>query len=134
MTDRMRKWRRLVTTGGAIAALAIGGVVLATKAGPGADVREIRMVVRDMSYVVAAHSGPNPVLRLRRGERVRFVLTNDDPGYSHNLVAPVLGLATPLLPKGRTHTAEVTVPAVTGVFPYSCGPHSEMMRGNIAIE
>ena len=138
MTDRMRKWRLWVIATGVLVTLAIGGVVVAKKAGPGADVREIRIVVRDMSYIVAAHSGPNPVLwysaRDIPAERVRFVLTNDDRGYAHNLVAPVLGLSTPLLPQGRTHSVEVTVPAVTGVFPYACGPHSEMMRGNIAIE
>ena len=134
VTDRMRKWRLRVIATGVLVTLAIGGVVLAKKAGPGADVREIRIVVRDMAYIVAAQSDPNPVLRLRQGERVRFVLTNDDRGYSHNFVAPVLGLSTPLLPQGRTHSVEVTVPAVTGVFPYACGPHSEMMRGNIAIE
>ena len=87
-----------------------------------------------MSYVVAAHSGPNPVLRLRRGERVRFVLTNDDPGVFAQPCCAVLGLATPLLPKGRTHTAEVHGAGRHRRLPVLVRAALEMMRGNIAIE
>jgi plastocyanin len=115
-------------------ALVVGGAVLATVGTPGSKVREIRLVVRDMTYYVANSGDPNPTLRLERGEKVRLVLTNDDPGYSHNLVAPVLGVSTPLVRLGGEQTIEFTVPGVTGLYPYQCGPHSEMMRGNISIE
>ena len=119
--------------GAVVVALAVGGAVLAKVSGP-SDVREIQLVARDMTYFVAESTAGNPTIRLRRGERVRLVLTNDDPGYSHNVVAPVLGISTPLLQQGRSQSVEFRVPDVTGVFPYECSPHSEMMRGTIAIE
>jgi plastocyanin len=134
VSDGLRKWRTAVIGAGALVALAIGGVVLAKMTAPDAGVREIRLVVRQMTYYVAETGDANPTLRLIHGERVRFILTNDDPGYSHNFVAPVLGVSTPLLKQGRSQSVEVTVPGATGVYTYGCGPHSEMMRGNIAIE
>jgi plastocyanin len=119
--------------GAVVLALAVGGVVLAKVSAP-SDAREIQLVAKDMTYFVAESATSNPTLRLRRGEKVRLVLTNDDPGYSHNLVAPVLGVSTPLIQQGRSQSVEFRVPDVAGVFPYECGPHSEMMRGTIAIE
>jgi plastocyanin len=112
----------------------IGGAVLVKVNAADGGVREIRLVARDMSYQVDAAAGVNPTLRLQRGERVRFVLTNDDTGYSHNLVAPALKVSTPLIPHGRSQSVEVTVPEVAGVSAYACGPHGQMMRGNIVIE
>ena len=114
--------------------LLIGGAVLAHLGAQDRNVREIKLVVRDMTYYAGHTSDRNPTLRLTRGERVRLVLANEDPGYTHNLIAPVLGLSTPLLQHGKSQSVEFTVPAVAGLYPYQCGPHSEMMRGSIAIE
>jgi plastocyanin len=115
--------------------LVVGGVVLAHLGAQNADVREIRLVVRDMTYYSVAHAAEaNPTLHLARGEKIRLVLTNEDPGYSHNLIAPVLGVSTPPLQQGKSQSIDVTVPDVPGLYSYRCGPHSEMMRGNIAIE
>jgi len=116
-----------------IGAVAICGVVLAGGSSPH-DVREIRLVARDMTYFDAATREANPTLRLKRGERIRLVLTNDDRGYTHNLVSPALGVSLPLLEAGKTQAIEVTVPDVAGPSTYSCAPHGQMMRGNIAIE
>jgi plastocyanin len=118
----------------AVVMLGVGGAVLATVGVPQTGTREIRLVARDMTYYAAGSGDANPTLRLARGERIRLVLTNDDPGYSHNLVSPVLGISTPLVTHGGSQTVEVTVPDVPGVYKYACGPHSEMMRGNISIE
>ena len=117
-----------------IGAVAICGVVLARGTGSSDDVQEIRLVARDMTYFDAATREANPTLRLKRGERIRLVLTNDDRGYTHNLVSPALGVSLPLLEAGKTQAIEVTVPDVPGPSTYSCGPHGQMMRGNIAIE
>ena len=125
--------RKLVAAGIA-AVLVIGGAVLAHLAAQDNNVREIRLVVRDMTYYAAHTAEANPTLRVARGERIRLVLTNEDPGYSHNLIAPALGVSTPLLAKGKSQSIEITVPDVAGLSSYRCGPHSEMMRGNIAIE
>jgi len=125
--------RKLVAAGIA-AVLVIGGAVLAHLAAQDNNVREIRLVVRDMTYYAAHTSEANPTLRVARGEKIRLVLTNEDPGYSHNLIAPELGVSTRLLAKGKSQSIEITVPDVAGLYSYRCGPHSEMMRGNIAIE
>ena len=117
-----------------VVGLAICGVVLAKVRGADDALREIRLVARGMAYVDDTTGTANPTLRVKRGERIRLVLTNDDPGYSHNLVSPVLGVSTPLLATGRTQSVDVVVPDVPGLATYACGPHSEMMRGNIAIE
>jgi len=125
--------RKLVAAGIA-AVLVIGGAVLAHLAAQDNNVREIRLVVRDMTYYAAYTAEGNPTLRVARGEKIRLVLTNEDPGYSHNLIAPELGVSTRLLAKGKSQSIEITIPDVAGLYSYRCGPHSEMMRGNIAIE
>jgi plastocyanin len=125
--------RKLVAAGIA-AVLVIGGAVLAHLAAQDNNVREIRLVVRDMTYYAAYTAEANPTLRVARGEKIRLVLTNEDPGYSHNLIAPELGVSTRLLAKGKSQSIEITIPDVAGLYSYRCGPHSEMMRGNIAIE
>ena len=125
--------RKLVAAGIA-AVLVIGGAVLAHLAAQDNNVREIRLVVRDMTCYAAHTAEANPTLRVARGEKIRLVLTNEDPGYSHNLIAPELGVSTRLLAKGKSQSIEITIPDVAGLYSYRCGPHSEMMRGNIAIE
>ena len=125
--------RKLVAAGIAVV-LVIGGAVLAHLAAQDNNVREIRLVVRDMTYYAAHTAEANPTLRVARGEKIRLVLTNEDPGYSHNLIAPELGVSTRLLAKGKSQSIEITIPDVAGLYIYRCGPHSEMMRGNIAIE
>lgn len=117
-----------------VVGLAVFGVVLAKVRGADDDLREIRLVARGMAYVDETTGTANPTLRVKRGERIRLVLTNDDPGYSHNLISPVLGVSTPLLTAGRTHSVDFVVPDVPGLSNYACEPHSEMMRGSIAIE
>jgi plastocyanin len=118
----------------ACAGIVTGGAVLVKLKAADDGAREIRLVARDMSYRLEDSAGTNPTLRLHRGERVRFVLTNDDAGYAHNLVAPVLDVSTPLIQHGHSQSVEVTVPDVPGVSAYACGPHGQMMRGNIVIE
>jgi plastocyanin len=125
--------RRLVAAVISVA-LVISGAVLAHLGAQDRNVREIKLVVREMTYFAGDSSDRNPTLRLARGERVRLMLTNDDPGYTHNLVAPALGVSTPLLQHGKSQSIEFTVPDVAGLYTYQCGPHSAMMRGNIAIE
>ena len=116
-----------------VVGLAVFGAVLA-KVRSADDLREIRLVARGMAYVDERTGAANPTLHVKRGERIRLVLTNDDPGYLHNLVSPVLAVSMPLLPTGGTQSVDLVVPDVPGLSTYACGPHSEMMRGNIAIE
>jgi FtsP/CotA-like multicopper oxidase with cupredoxin domain len=118
----------------AAAAIAVCGAVMASVRVGNGEVREIHLVVRDMTYMDASTGEANPTLRLRRGQRVRLVLTNEDEGYTHNFVAPAMGISMPLLTTGKTQTLEFIVPEDASASTYSCGPHAAMMRGNIAIE
>jgi len=114
--------------------LIAGGLALLKGMAEDQPVHEVRLVVRNMTYFVEGSTDPNPTLRVPRGSRLRVVLTNDDAGYSHNLIVSALGVETPLITKGRSQAIEVRVPETPGVHAYSCGPHAAMMRGNIAIE
>ena len=98
------------------------------------DVREIHLTARGMAYVDASTGATNPTLHVARGERIRLVLTNDDAGYTHNLVIQALQVSTPLLPSGQTQAVDITVPDNPGRSTYACAAHAEMMQGNIAIE
>ena len=105
-----------LVAGGIAVALVIGGAVLAHLGAQDNNVREIRLVVRDMTYYAAHTAEANPTLRLARGEKIRLVLTNEDRGYSHNLIAPELGVSTRLLTQGTSQSIEITVPDVAGLY------------------
>jgi hypothetical protein len=70
-----------------IAALATAGTVaipMVVASRPDAA-REVRLVVRDMTFYVDGDTSPNPTLRFKRGEQIRLVLRNDDPGMTHDV-------------------------------------------------
>ncbi len=119
--------------------MVVGGVaaagLLPRFAVSGADsVREIHLVVRDMTYYVDGAAEANPTLHLRRGERVRVVLRNEDVGMTHDFTVPAWKAATRTL-AGRGEAAlEFRAPAVSGDQEYVCTPHGQMMRGTIRVE
>jgi plastocyanin len=96
--------------------------------------REIRLVVRDMTFYVDGDRTPNPTLRARPGERLRLVLRNSDSGMSHDLTIPGWKINTRLLKGTGEDSIEFTVPALRGPQPYSCTPHSKMMGGTIVVD
>ena len=96
--------------------------------------REIRLVVRDLAFHVEGQDDPNPTLVVRRGERVRLVLVNDDPGMRHDVTIPEWKVGTGLIESSARDAAEFTVPDAAGAATYACTPHREIMRGTIRIE
>ena len=98
------------------------------------NVREIRVNVREMTYYVEGVAEPNPTLRVEPGQRLRIVLTNNDPGMSHDLQIPAWAVATRLLKGKGSDTVDFTAPTTRGKYPYKCTPHSEMMQGTIEVE
>lgn len=97
-------------------------------------VREVRIVVRDMTFYLDGARDPNPTLTFRAGEQVRLVLKNEDTGLNHDFSVPSWDTKTKVL-EGRGEDAIVfTVPKQKGTDVYTCTPHADMMRGTIRIE
>ena len=97
-------------------------------------VREVRLVVRDMTFYLDGQDQPNPTLRLRAGERVKLVLRNDDEGMQHDFRVRAWEIGTEVIDgKGELETT-FRVPVQRGTQEYSCTPHPSSMRGVIEIE
>jgi plastocyanin len=101
------------------AALAVGAPWLEHPSGPA------RTVAMSMSGY--AFNGKNPTLAFRPGERVRFVVTNDEPTrilHNFRVVGMNVECGPPLQP-GERREVEVTMPR-SGEFAYTCCTHPGM--------
>ena len=97
--------------------------------------REIQLVARNMTFYLQGDKTPNPTLRVRAGEEVRLVLTNEEPGTDHDFAIRPWKVRTRLLSGKGEDTLTFTVPAAPGSeTTYMCTPHFEMMSGTILIE
>ena len=124
-------WATAITLLVALPAAAILPRV-ASSSSPG--VREIRLVVHDMTYYEPGRTEPNPTLHVRRGEQVRILLRNDDVGMSHDFAVRAWKTGTGLVNGGAEVAVEFKAPAESGEETYACTPHGEMMHGTIRIE
>lgn len=98
------------------------------------SVRDVRLVVRDMTFYLDGSNEPNPTLRFRAGEQIRIVLRNEDAGMDHDFAVAAWQKKTKLL-QGRGEDALVIrVPTTRGTESYTCTPHPGMMRGTISVE
>ena len=110
-------------------------IVAASRATGAPSPREIRMVVRDMTFYIEGRDEPNPTLRVRAGEQIRLVLRNDDRGMSHDFAVGSWQVTSPLLnSRGAEAVVVFRVPQRQGTYTYNCTPHAEIMRGNIQVE
>ena len=99
------------------------------------DVREIRVVTRDMSFYVDGQTEPNPTITLSAGQRVKLILRNEDPGMSHDFAVKAWSIGTKLLEdRGEQDSITFTVPESRGTATYHCTPHAKMMSGTLRIE
>ena len=98
------------------------------------EVREVRLVARDMTFYMEGSAEPNPTLTFRAGEKVRLVLKNEDAGIDHNFSVPKWEKKTKLLEGKGEDSIVIKIPKRKGSENYTCTPHSEMMRGTIRIE
>ncbi len=102
-----------------------GAVALATgrlAVPPGLPSRTVVLSMRNYAY-----NDSNPTFTLEPGERVRFVIRNDeDTLVRHSFGIEALGVpcGKDLLP-GETHEVIVTFPR-SGEFTYSCCTHAGM--------
>jgi len=97
-------------------------------------VREVRLVARDMTYYLEGQDEPNPTLKLRAGERVKFVLRNEDDGMDHDLTVRQWELGIGVINGKGSDSVTFTVPALRGSHVYFCTPHLSSMRGVIEVE
>jgi plastocyanin len=96
--------------------------------------REIVLVARDMAFFLPGETTPNPVLRLKRGERIALTLRNEDAGIAHDFAIPAWDVATKKLDGEGSDRVVFRVPDKAGPADYLCNPHAVMMFGAIAVE
>jgi plastocyanin len=117
----------------ALACAVLVPILIASRGGDPVP-REVRVVVRDMAYYVDGQGAPNPTLQFKAGERIRFVLRNEDGGMTHDFVIRDWKVATKLLDeKGEEDAIEFRVPRRASTAGYQCTPHSQMMRGSVQV-
>ena len=98
-------------------AIATACVALATVAfSARTEVREITLVARGMAFYVDGQATANPVVYVRRGERVRIIVRNVTPGILHDLAIDSLNVATAPLNTGEVGWLDFTVADQTGVL------------------
>ena len=133
MTVRARRGVLVTAIGIAIVAFAIA--LWPPLASSGVRVRPIDIVVRDMAFYVDGNPEPNPVITLRRGERVRLRVRNEDAGMRHDFTIKAWTVETKLLDdRGEEDVVEFRVPGERGTQTYQCTPHPKMMTGTIRVE
>jgi plastocyanin len=91
-------------------------------------IRTITLSMKDYAF-----NRNNPTLVLRPGERVMFVVRNDeDTPVRHNFEIPALGVPPGKeLEPGESREVTITAP-LTGVYTYRCTTHGGM-EGTIII-
>jgi plastocyanin len=131
MAPKTFRTRIALTTG---LVLALGAcALLPFGTGPKPE-RELRVRVRNMAFYLDNDSTtPNPVIKVRAGERIRLRLVSDDPGFTHDFAIHEWDVRTPLV-RGEERTSIVfRVPEKPGSFTYLCTLHAAMMKGTIEV-
>lgn len=114
-----------------VAFVVIGAMVAAVSRTPA---REVTVVARGMAFYLADDPSPNPTIRVKAGERVRFVLRNEDRGFVHDFAVPAAGGAVDQVSWNETNAATIEMPSAPGTYEYVCRPHRLMMSGTLIVE
>jgi plastocyanin len=111
-----------MTVAAAVAIAAVIAMAASWRAASG-PVTTVTLSMKDYAF-----NGQNPTLRFAPGERVRFVVSNDeDTRVLHNFRIVGLGVpcGPPLMP-GERRVVNVTMPRSPGEFVYTCCTHPGM--------
>ena len=90
----------------------------------------------DASAAVLKARGPiviNPTLTVKRGEEIRVIVRNQDPGITHALGIVSLAASIERISPGATASLSFRAPTEVGRHEYVCPPHAEMMRGVLLV-
>lgn len=121
--------------GAALLVIALLPIVASSRSTGTSSPREIRMVVRDMTFYIEGNDEANPTLRVRAGEQIRLALRNEDPGMSHDFAVSSWRVMTPIINvPGAEAVVVFRAPQRRGTYGYSCTPHARIMRGTIQVE
>ena len=134
----VKRYIRLSLVAALVIFAALIGPRIVASLGARGDVREIRLVVQDMTYFVESGGrvtdDPNPTLRFKAGEQIRLVFRNDDRGMTHDFTIRAWGVATKVLDGKGDDSITFRVPQDAKSARYVCTPHSAMMSGQIVVE
>lgn len=129
--------RNSAILGGAVFVVAVLAATLLpmiASSGTG-ELREIRLVARDMAFYMDGVDEPNPTIVLRPGEQVRIRVRNEDAGMRHDFAVKAWTIASRMLEnRGEEDTVLVRAPAERGTTTYTCTPHPKMMSGTLRVE
>ena len=95
--------------------------------------REVRLVVRNMTFYLEGAGAANPTLRLRAGgDLSRLVLRNEDRGMKHDLIGAGAGMRRRRSSQAsaRRSRCRSRRPREALARRTHCTPHEETMRGN----
>jgi plastocyanin len=117
-----------------VLSMVIAGILLPRLVSSREDVRDVRVVARNMTYYVDGIDGPNPTLRFLPGEQVRVSFRNEDRGMAHDLRIPAWSVGTRTVGHGDQDSITFRVPSTGSSADYACTPHSAMMGGKVVIQ
>ncbi len=95
---------------------------------PDQNIRIIAIEIKDMVF-----GNNNPDIYLLPGETVRFVITNLDPGMTHEFKINGTDVKTRALEFGEQDSILFQAPKTENDMMYICSWHSLTMRGNLLV-
>ena len=101
---------------------------------PRTEARELVLVAKGMTFYVDGELEPNPTIHVKRGQEIRLVFRNEEPGITHDFAVPDLRVAVRPLRGDGSRKLKFRAPAQPGIYRYLCNPHAEMMTGTIEVE
>jgi hypothetical protein len=117
----------------AVALVVVLTALIPLLATPRTAEREIVLVARGMAFYVEGSNDPNPTLVLTRGEQVRVIVRNEDPGITHGFGVSSLAARVDGIRPGTSAGVSLRAPDQLGRYEYVCPPHAVMMKGTLLV-
>lgn len=134
MTDMIRKYPGLsiaIVLG--VILVSVAAFALGSRDAGDSQARELVLIAKDLAFYETGKTQPNPDLVFKKGETVRLVIVNEEPGkILHCFTLAGLDIKTSNhLEFGQSETLIVT-PKKKGEFGYSCMLHP-LMSGKVVV-